>query len=437
MPSTFTPNTGIEQIADGEQSGLWGQTTNLNFDIVDRALNGVGTITLSGTTHTLTTSAGILSDGQFAVLVFAGSLSASNTVTIAPDTAQKLYFVRNTTSQTVILSQGSGATVSVPAGASKIVYTNGAGATAAVFDVTNTLSGTFTGNVTGNASTATALQNARTIGGVSFDGTANINLPGVNATGNQNTTGSAATLTTPRTLTIGSTGKTFNGSADVAWNLTEIGAVAPSRQVASGTGLTGGGDLSADRTLALDGQALALHNLATNGLIARTGSGTVVGRTLTAGTGITVTNGDGVSGNPTVGAVTLSQAEAENPASTVFGAVSGQRLAQAVAANASVTTSTVLAATAGATAGEVGTLLWGRRNTTGNIALDATVAGSSLTPAGALTNVSLGSVESGSVSTATGTARAGTWRCLGQYTHTATASGSLSGGGATLWLRIS
>lgn len=52
--------------------------------------------------------------------------------------------------------------------------------------------------------------------------------------------------------------------------------------------------------VALGGQALALHNLATNGLITRTGAGTVVGRTITAGTNISVTNGDGVAGNPTI-----------------------------------------------------------------------------------------------------------------------------------------
>ena len=163
MPSTFTGNTGIEKIADGEQTGLWGQTTNLNFDIVDRALNGSVDVTLSGTTHTLTTLDGVLSDGQFAVLVFTGSPSGTNTVTIEPNTAQKLYFVRNTTSQTVVLSQGSGASVSLPAGLSKIVYSNGGGAGAAVFDITNTLSGTFTGDFTGNVTGGTI--NGTVIGG--------------------------------------------------------------------------------------------------------------------------------------------------------------------------------------------------------------------------------------------------------------------------------
>ena len=66
--------------------------------------------------------------------------------------------------------------------------------TATTFD--GNLTGNVTGNVTGNASgSAATLATARTIGGVSFDGSANINLPGVNAAGNQNTTGNAATAT--------------------------------------------------------------------------------------------------------------------------------------------------------------------------------------------------------------------------------------------------
>lgn len=62
-------------------------------------------------------------------------------------------------------------------------------------NITGNVTGNVTGAVTGNASSATVLQTARTIGGVSFDGSANINLPGVNTAGNQNTTGNAATAT--------------------------------------------------------------------------------------------------------------------------------------------------------------------------------------------------------------------------------------------------
>ena len=63
MASTYTSNLGVEKIGAGEQAGAWGTTTNNNFDIIDRAINGVGAITLSGTTHTLTTSDGTLSEG--------------------------------------------------------------------------------------------------------------------------------------------------------------------------------------------------------------------------------------------------------------------------------------------------------------------------------------------------------------------------------------
>jgi hypothetical protein len=71
--------------------------------------------------------------------------------------------------------------------------------------------GTLNQDTTGNAATATSLETARTIGGVSFDGSANINLPGVNSAGNQNTSGSAATLTTARTIG----GTSFDGSANI------------------------------------------------------------------------------------------------------------------------------------------------------------------------------------------------------------------------------
>lgn len=86
--------------------------------------------------------------------------------------------------------------------ASKVVARDASGDFSAG-TITANLTGNVTGNVTGssgsttgNAATATALQTARTIGGVSFDGTANINLPGVNTTGDQDTTGNAATATT-------------------------------------------------------------------------------------------------------------------------------------------------------------------------------------------------------------------------------------------------
>ena len=116
MASTYTINTGIELIADGEQSGTWGDTTNTNLSIVDRLTSGVGAISLSGTTHTLATTDGSLSDGQYKVLVFGGSPSGTNTVTVSPNDQSKQYFIVNNSGESVIISQGSGATVTTGTG---------------------------------------------------------------------------------------------------------------------------------------------------------------------------------------------------------------------------------------------------------------------------------------------------------------------------------
>jgi microcystin-dependent protein len=135
MPSTYTDNGGIEKIGLGEKAGAWGTTTNNNFDIIDRLTNGVVSITLSGTTHTLTTSDGTVSDGMSKVLVLGGSPSGTNTITISPNDADKLYFVQNGTSQIATFTQGSGANVSVAAGKQAIIFADGAGSGAAVTEI--------------------------------------------------------------------------------------------------------------------------------------------------------------------------------------------------------------------------------------------------------------------------------------------------------------
>ncbi len=135
MPSSYTLNLGIEKIGSGEQAGTWGTTTNLNFDIIDRAVNGVQAVSLSGTTTTLTTTNGVLSEGGAKVLVLGGSPSGENTITIDPNTQDKVYFVHNNTSQTATFTQGSGGNASIPAGAKGIIFADGEGSGAKVTDL--------------------------------------------------------------------------------------------------------------------------------------------------------------------------------------------------------------------------------------------------------------------------------------------------------------
>ena len=168
MVSTYTANGGIEKIGSGEQSGTWGDTTNTNFDIIDRLISGVGAITLSGTSSTLTTSEGTLSDGMFKVLVLGGSPSGTHTITIAPNDADKLYFVKNGTSQIATFTQGSGSDVSVAAGAGAIIFADGAGSTAAVTDLTALFPNS-------NTSGAGVFSSITANGGVTVD---NINIDG-------------------------------------------------------------------------------------------------------------------------------------------------------------------------------------------------------------------------------------------------------------------
>ena len=194
MASTYTVNSGIEKPGSGEQSGTWGTTTNTNFDIIDRVLNGVGTITLSGTTHTLTTSDGSLSDGHYKVLVLAGSPSGTNTITITPNDQDKLYLVNNTTSQSVIFTQGSGGNVTLVAGASAWLYADGGGSGAIVRQLPSDVVGDTSPQLGGNL---------------------DLNSNDITGTGNINTTG---TLTVTGAISSGAIG---TGSA----NITSTGTV--------------------------------------------------------------------------------------------------------------------------------------------------------------------------------------------------------------------
>ena len=149
MASTYATNTGLELIRNGEQSGTWGTTTNNNLSIIDRLTNGNISIALGGlSTYTLTTGDGSLSDGQFKVLVFTGSLAGSPaacTVTIAPNTNQHVYMVHNKTNGVITVTQGSGANAVINPeentfGGVNFIRCDGAGNVAVVTSLTDNLS---------------------------------------------------------------------------------------------------------------------------------------------------------------------------------------------------------------------------------------------------------------------------------------------------------
>ena len=165
MPSSFTPNLGIERPADGELDAVWGDVVNENMDILDRAVNGQVSLSLVGTSSTLTTAYGALTDGQYKLLVLAGTPSGTHTITIAPNDAQKIYFVRNTTAQSAVFTQGSGGNVTLAAGDSGIIYANGALSVASVQNLSDHFSlgsvkitgGTIDGTTIGATSAASGV----------------------------------------------------------------------------------------------------------------------------------------------------------------------------------------------------------------------------------------------------------------------------------------
>ena len=139
MPSTFTTNNGIEKPAEGEQNNSWGDTANSDFDLIDQSLDGAVTVSLTGTTSNLAITSGAVSDGRNRVIIFNGTLSANHTVTITPNDAEKWYFITNSTTggYSVIIKQGSGSgtTVTILNGYSKMVRVDGTGTNANVSEV--------------------------------------------------------------------------------------------------------------------------------------------------------------------------------------------------------------------------------------------------------------------------------------------------------------
>ena len=126
MASTYSPSLKLTLMGDGDQAGLWGQTTNTNLGtLVEQAITGVVSIVMSNANYTLSNFNGVSDESRNAVLVVSGSNSAVRDV--IPPVVEKLYTVVNNTSGgfaiRVIGATGTG--VSIPPGITTLVYCDG------------------------------------------------------------------------------------------------------------------------------------------------------------------------------------------------------------------------------------------------------------------------------------------------------------------------
>jgi trimeric autotransporter adhesin len=141
--ATYVNDLRLKEITTGDESGTWGTSTNTNLELIAEAFSyGTEVITTNADTHTTTIADGASNPGRSLYLKYTGTLDSACTITIGPDTVSKVWIIENGTSgsQNIIISQGSGADITIPAGDTKVVYSDGAGAGAAFFDAFASLS---------------------------------------------------------------------------------------------------------------------------------------------------------------------------------------------------------------------------------------------------------------------------------------------------------
>tara|TARA_R100000426_G_C4821716_1_gene110769 strand:+ start:425 stop:1153 length:729 start_codon:yes stop_codon:yes gene_type:complete len=135
--STYVNNLRLEEIGTGEASGTWGTKTNTNLELIGEALGfGTEAITTNADTHASTVADASTDQARAIYIKYTGTLDSACTITIGPNTMKRVHIIENATSgsQNIIISQGSGASVTIPNGQTKIVYLDGAGSGAAVTD---------------------------------------------------------------------------------------------------------------------------------------------------------------------------------------------------------------------------------------------------------------------------------------------------------------
>ena len=165
MASTYSPSLRLELIGDGDQSGIWGQTTNNNLGyLIEQSVAGVIAITMTDANYTLSNFNGVVDEARNQVLVMSGALTATRNV-IAP-LVEKTYIVKNSTtgSQSIQIIGSSGLGVTIPNGATASVYCDGTNFYSA--QVNTVGNQTINGNL--SVTGTTTLSGALTYGGVTL-----------------------------------------------------------------------------------------------------------------------------------------------------------------------------------------------------------------------------------------------------------------------------
>jgi hypothetical protein len=231
MASTFSPSLRIELIGDGDQSGIWGQTTNTNLGtLIEQAIAGVVTITMVDANYTMTNFNGVSDEARNQVIVLSGTNTAQRNL-IAP-LVEKTYTIRNSTSGgfAVQIIGSSGTGVVIPNGVTTTVYCDGTNfftalsGTVGNFTVNGNLGVTGTTALTG-ALTGTTAAFSGAISSVSpaFTGTptAPTAAPATNTTQIATTafvtaaTGTLGTMSTQNANAVAITGGTITGITDL------------------------------------------------------------------------------------------------------------------------------------------------------------------------------------------------------------------------------
>ena len=143
MASTFENDLRLEEIGTGEQSGTWGATTNTNLELIAEAFSyGTEAITTNANEHATVIADGSTDEGRSMYLKYTGALDSTCTITISAGSAgtftlSKVWLIENATSggQDIIVTSGSGASITIKNGQVKMVASDGAGSGGIMYDL--------------------------------------------------------------------------------------------------------------------------------------------------------------------------------------------------------------------------------------------------------------------------------------------------------------